>query len=113
MGMQQPFDHDTSWERAAELLDSTFPLADGSHRTAAEYLVHFDHLLVIRADGSCTGLAHPGQFVEAGGNEEAPQSILLEHEGLQVEIEPCNRAARAAGRCREHRLQLLTALAAA
>ena len=113
MGMRQPTDLDTSWEQAASLLDDTFPLARGSHRDAAEYLLQLDHLLVILADGACTGLARPGQFVEAGGNAEAPQSILLEHEGLQVEIEPCNRAARAAGRCREHRAQLLTVAEAA
>ena len=112
MGMQQPNDLDTSWDRAAEFLDDTFPLAEGSHREATEYLVQFDHLLVIREDGSCTGLARAGQFVEAGGNIEAPRSILLEHEGLQVEIEPCTRRAKAAGLCREHRLQLLTAVAA-
>lgn len=112
MDMQQPNDIDASWDRAAEFLDGAFPLADGSHRDAAEYLVQFDHLLIIRTDGSCTGLARPGQFIEAGGNFEAPQSILLGHEGLQVEIEPCTRRAKAAGLCREHRLQLLTALAA-
>ena len=113
MGTVQPFGTDTSWEQAATLLDDAFPLTRGSHGAAADYLVHGEHLLVILADGECTGLARPAQFVEAGGNPEAPQSIVLEHDGLQVEIEPCNRAARAAGLCREHRVQLLTAIAAA
>lgn len=113
MGTNQPIDFDTSWEQATELLDASFPLADGSHRQAADYLVHGEHLLVILRDGTCTGLARSGQFVEAGGDPEAPRSILLENDGLQVEIEPCSRAARAAGRCREHRLELLTEIAAA
>lgn len=113
MGMQQPFDLDTSWDQAAERLDAAFPLAEGSHRDALDYLVHFEHLLVILADGSCTGLARGGQFVEAGGDPEAPRSILLEEDGVQMEIEPCNRAARAAGRCREHRLHRVSTLAAA
>ena len=113
MGMQQPFDLDTSWNRSGEVLDETFPLAEGSHRDAVDYLVHFEHLLVILADGTCTGLARSAQFVEAGGNPEAPSSIVLEQSGLQMEIVPCNRAARAAGRCREHRLHRLSALAAA
>ena len=113
MGMIRSTGFDTSWTRAAELLDATFPLASGSHGEAAEYLVHGEHLLVILPDGTCTGLARAGQFVEAGGHPEAPRSILLEHEGLQVEIEPCTRRAAAAGLCREHRLQLLTALEAA
>jgi len=111
MGMSQPFRSSASWDQAVEMLDMTFPLAEGSHGSAADYLVYLEHLLVIRADGSCTGLARPGQFVEAGGNEESPQSILLEQGGLQVEIEPERRCPEADAR-REHRLQLLTSIAA-
>lgn len=110
MGSNQHTEFDQSWHRAAELLDQKFPLHQGSHRTATDYVVHFDHLLVIRSDGSCTGLARPSQFVEAGGNWEAPESIVLEEEGLQVEIEPDRGALRAVGAApREHRLQMRTA----
>ena len=112
MGMQQPFDHDTSWNRAAELLDARFPLADGSHRDAACYLVNNGHLLVISTEGFCTGLARPGQFVESDGDDGAPDSIVLERDGLQVEIEPGPCRPHEKGIERGHRLQLLTALAA-
>ena len=113
MGISQDFDLDPSWEQAAELLDATFPLADGSHRTAACYLVHFGHLLVITAEGACTGLVRPSQFVEAEGDEGAPHSILLEHEGLQVEIEPGPCRPAVAGTDRGHRLQRISELSAA
>lgn len=112
MGMSQTFE-DAGWSEAATVLDERFALATGSHGDAVDYLVQLDHLLVILADGRCTGLARPGQFVEAGGNPEAPQSILLERDGVRVEIEPCSRGARAAGLCREHRLRLIGALSAA
>ncbi len=112
MGTNQDIDFDNSWHQAAEFLDQRFPLNQGSHRSATDYIVHFDHLLVIRSDGSCTGLARPAQFVEAGGHEHAPQSILLEEDGFQVEIEPVRGRLAAVGAApREHRLQLLTTIA--
>ena len=113
MGKSQTFDIDTGWERAAAFLDAAFPLSRGSHRDAADYLVQQGHLLVIRADGSCTGLARPGQLVEFDGEAQAPEAILLEHEGLEVEIEPAARRGGAAVAAREHRMQLLAVLAAA
>ena len=118
MGKSQTFDIDTGWERAAAFLDAAFPLSRGSHRDAADYLVQLDHLLVIAADGSCSGLARPGQLVEADGDDHAPSAITLAEDGdgeeaCRVEIEPCNRRARAEGRCREHRLHLLVETSAA
>lgn len=110
MGMNQAFKTSATWDQAINFLDHSFPLAEGSHRTAASYLVYFDHLLVIQADGTSTGLTNPAQFIEAGGNEEAPRSILLEHNGIQVEIEPaCTRVCTDTGRRHaSHRMQLLT-----
>ena len=113
MGMKQPFEFDAGWTLATDTLDESFPLASGSHRDAADYLVQQGHLLVIRADGSCTGLARPGQLVEFDGEAQAPEAILLEHEGLEVEIEPAARRGGAAVAAREHRMQLLAVLAAA
>ena len=111
MSTSQTTEFDQSWRRAAELLDSRFPLHEGSHRSATDYIVQFEHLLVIRSDGSCTGLARPSQFVEAGGHSDAPQSILLEEDGFQVEIEPDRGALAPVGAApREHRMQLLTNL---
>jgi len=110
MGMNQHFRTSASWDQAIDLLDHSFPLAHGSHSTASAYLVYFDHLLVIQSDGSTTGLSSPSQFVEAGGNEEAPQSILLENHGLQVEIEPAYPCANNRAAQPQHRMQLLTQL---
>lgn len=110
MGMNQHFRTTASWDQAITLLDHSFPLAQGSHRTAAAYLVYFEHLLVIQADGTTTGLCRPSQFVEAGGDEQSPQSILLEHNGLQVEIEPAQHCANNDHVQPLHRMQLLTQL---
>ena len=108
MGMNQQFKTSASWDQAISFLDQSFPLAEGSHASATAYLVYFDHLLVIQADGSATGLSNPSQFVEAGGNEESPQSILLSNNGLQVEIEPDQACSKAQGSMPNHRMQLLT-----
>lgn len=110
MGTNQPFRTSASWDQAIEMLDLTFPLMEGSHGTVAAYLVHFEHLAIIMADGSVTALRHPAQFIEAGGNPEAPQSILLEQHGIQVEIEPATRRVSSTGSTAQHRLQLLTRL---
>lgn len=108
MGMKQHFRTSASWDQATTMLDQAFPLVQGSHSTASSYLVYFDHLLVIQADGTSTGLRHPAQFIEAGGVDEAPQSILLEHNGIQVEIEP-GRIPTPQDKARPvHRMQLLT-----
>lgn len=108
MGMNQQFRTTTSWDQAIDMLDHSFPLSEGSHATAVAYLSYFDHLLVIQADGSATGLAKPSQFVEASGLEEAPCCILLEHNGLQVEIEPGRQCAVQGQTHAGHRMQLLT-----
>jgi len=110
MGTNQPFRTSASWDQATQMLDASFPLAQGSHKTAIAYLVHFEHLAVFHADGSITALRQPSQFIEAGGNPEAPQSILLEQQGIQVEIEPASRSTCAKGQTPQHRLQLLTTL---
>lgn len=110
MGMNQPFRTSASWNQAIHMLDATFPLAEGSHGNATAYLVHFEQLAVFLADGSVTTLRHPSQFIDADGDPQAPESILLEQQGIQVEIEPLGRQASANGQCPQHRLQLLTTL---
>jgi malate synthase len=108
MGMNQQFRTTTSWDQAIDLLDHSFPLAKGSHSTASAYLCYFDHLLVIQNDGSATGLKYPSQFVEASGIEDAPCCILLENNGLQVEIEPGRQCSVQGNTLAGHRMQLLT-----
>ena len=110
MGMQQPFEFDAGWDLASAMLDDTFPLAEGSHRDVVDYVVQHGHLLAIDRSGACTGLARPGQLAEVDGDcHQAPCAIVLEHEGMQVEIEPARCRAPGA----EHRVQLLAVLAAA
>ncbi len=110
MGTQQSFRTTTSWDQAIPMLDTGFPLACGSHADVAAYLVHFQHLAAILTDGSVTALRHPGQFIDMEGNPEAPESILLEQNGIQVEIEPRSHSASSTTTGPQHRLQLLTML---
>lgn len=69
-----------------QFLDNVFPLQQGSHADVANYLVYFNHLLAIFADGSKCGLQNPGQFVALSGAKSNPESILLKHSGLHVEL---------------------------
>lgn len=108
MGTNQHFRTTASWDQAIDFLDHSFPLTEGSHRTVTSYLSYFDHLLAIQSDGTTTGLVKPSQFVEASGIEDAPCCIRLEHNGLQVEIEPARRSAAHGQGNPEHRMQLLT-----
>jgi len=76
---------------AKDFLDKTYPLTEGSHRDAVSYMVYFQNLLVILADGSTTGLQQPKQFVGKNGPTDKPDSILLEHNGTHTEIQfDCN-----------------------
>lgn len=69
-----------------EYLDTAFPLKDGSHRDAVSYMVYFQNLLVILADGSTTGLQMPKQYQGKDGPADAPDSIYLSDNDLKVEI---------------------------
>ncbi len=74
---------------AAEILDTSAPLAAGSHTEARAYrLADRDGrmgLTVDLADGTETGLADPAQFAGyVGGN--SPEAVLLECHGLHIDI---------------------------
>ena len=71
---------------AKDFLDNTFPLSEGSHRDAVSYMVYFQNLLVILADGSTTGLQNPSQLAGKNGPTNEPESILLKHRGMHTEI---------------------------
>jgi malate synthase len=73
-----------AWGR--RLLDDVTPLAGGSHSDSAGYAVDDDGLVVTLADGSATRLAEPQQFVGYRGTTSAPESIIVVHNGLHVEI---------------------------
>ena len=88
-------------------LDEIAPLASGSHAQVRGYAVHDGRLavsfesieetwldsgqLIGRRPGKLVGLADPAQFVGYRGNPSEPRAILLNHNGLHVEIQIDNR----------------------
>ncbi|WP_207062675.1 malate synthase G [Motiliproteus sp. SC1-56] len=75
---------------AADFLDRSAPLAEGSHQEVTEYRVQShkgQHSLTIQlADGRSTGLQQPQQFIgfsETGGC----LAILLRNQGLHIELQ--------------------------
>lgn len=71
---------------AKEFLDSAFPLTEGSHKDAVSYMVYFQNLMIILADGSTVGLQNPANFAAKSGPKSDPDSIVLKHLDLHVEI---------------------------
>lgn len=61
-----------------QMLDSTFPLHDGSHKDVKQYVIYYRHLMVFFEDGSHCGLDNPKQFVAFTGGKESPDSLLLQ-----------------------------------
>ncbi|WAJ28557.1 malate synthase G [Antarcticirhabdus aurantiaca] len=70
---------------AKEFLDQVAPLAGGSHADVEAYSVRDGALFVSTAGGE-TGLADPRAFAGFRGAAEAPEAVLLRHNGLHVEI---------------------------
>lgn len=72
---------------ARQVLDDTAPLANGSHKDSTGYKVEGGQLVVSLANGSTTGLKDPSQFKGYQGNAAAPSSVLLQHNGLHLDIQ--------------------------
>ncbi|WP_439901857.1 malate synthase G [Microbacterium azadirachtae] len=68
-----------------EFLDEIAPLAEGSHRDATGYRVDADGFVVATASGD-RRLADPSRFVGHTGDTQAPDTVLLVHNGLHAEI---------------------------
>lgn len=68
------------------LLDSYFPLNEGSHREVSQYRVYFGCLLAHLKSGRCVGLINPSAFLDFGGDKESPSSITLGNEQQQIEL---------------------------
>ena len=75
---------------ARDVLDQSAPLASGSHKDATGYRVEGGQLVVQLAGGS-TGLKDASQFKGYQGDAAAPSSVLLQHNGLHLDIQ-INRA---------------------
>ena len=71
---------------ARSVLDQAAPLLSGSHKDATLYTVVGGQLVVKRMDGTTTGLKTPSLFAGYQGSAEAPSSILLQHNGIHIDI---------------------------
>lgn len=78
-------------EYARHVLDRTAPLRKGSHVYSTSYRIKDGKLAVKLADGSNTSLLNPAQLIGFQGEEKAPSSVLLQHNGLHLDIQ-INRA---------------------
>ncbi len=73
-------------EYARHVLDRTAPLAVGSHVGSQGYRVVGGALRVTLANGKTAGLKNPAQFVGYQGSARAPSAVLLQHNGLHLDI---------------------------
>ncbi len=72
---------------ARDFLDQSFALDEGSHHDVTGYMVYFQNLMAVLADGSTTGLANPKQFVALSGPRDNPCSIVLKNHDLHIELQ--------------------------
>ena len=72
--------------RARALLDQVVPLSSGSHRSATGYAIAGGALQVTLIDGTRTTLARPPQFKGFLGSKASPTALLLENQGLHIEV---------------------------
>ena len=78
-------------EFARNWLDEVFPLAEGSHSEATQYIVTNQQVQVTLQSGATanftTSLKNTSQFKGYQGTADSPESILLCHNGLHIEIQ--------------------------
>jgi len=72
---------------ARQVLDDTAPLASGSHKDSTGYRVEGGQLVVSLANGTTTRLKDASQFKGYQGNAASPSSVLLQHNGLHLDIQ--------------------------
>jgi malate synthase len=75
-----------TWARA--FLDDVIPLADGSYGDVAQFRVEQDPgvLTAELVGGGRTGLRRPEAFAGYRGSRSEPSSVLLENNGLAIEL---------------------------
>jgi malate synthase len=73
-------------EYARHVLDRTAPLATGSHVDSTGYRVEKGALIVSLKGGGRTALKQPQQFIGHQGAAAAPSAVLLQHNGLHLDI---------------------------
>ncbi|MCZ8091886.1 MAG: malate synthase G, partial [Acidovorax sp.] len=72
---------------ARQVLDDTAPLASGSHKDSNGYRVEGGQLVVALNNGTTTGLKTPAQFKGYQGDAANPSAVLLQHNGLHLDIQ--------------------------
>lgn len=73
--------------RVHELLDEFVPLASAGHGDVTGYAVDGGVLVATTDGGGTSGLAEPSQLVGWTGEAGSPDSVLLRHHGLHLEIQ--------------------------
>ncbi|APW44313.1 malate synthase G [Rhodoferax saidenbachensis] len=73
-------------EYARHVLDRTVPLKKGSHVGSTGYAIKGGDLIVTLKDGSTSKLDNKSQFIGYQGDAKAPSSVLLQHNGLHLDI---------------------------
>ena len=74
-------------EYARYVLDRTAPLKKGSHVGSTGYRVNKDgHLVVSLKDGGTSKLQDNSQFIGFQGDAKTPTSVLLQHNGLHLDL---------------------------
>ncbi|BEU98221.1 malate synthase G [Acidovorax sp. DW039] len=72
---------------ARQVLDDNAPLVSGSHKDATGYRVEGGQLVVALNNGTTTGLKTPAQFKGYQGDAASPSAVLLQHNGLHIDIQ--------------------------
>lgn len=68
-------------------LDQAIPLAQGSHKEAAQYAISNKALVITLKDGSTTGLKNPATLLGYRGEAAKPDAIVFMHNGLHFELQ--------------------------
>ncbi|MGR5177658.1 hypothetical protein ACPV4B_14715 [Vibrio parahaemolyticus] len=72
---------------AKQLLDTLFPLENGSHEDVVSYEIDYRHVQAYFKNGQHSGLRHAKQFIAYTGDKCAPDSILFGDEsGTHLEV---------------------------
>ena len=86
-GAYNPIRGDRVIAWARDFLDTHCPLIGGTHADATAYAIEAGTLSVQQASGDSATLAEPSLFVGYTGDADAPESVLLCHNGLHIEIQ--------------------------
>ena len=86
-GSYNPLRGDRVIAWAKDFLNTHCPLTRGSHANATAYAICEGQLRVSQTEGTEAQLTDPSQLVGYTGDAESPESVLLCHNGLHIEIQ--------------------------